>query len=117
MRSLLASVLLVAACGGDNNNPKLDGHAPTDSRPVDARRDGTALVDGSGGGSAVSHTIAIDGTNDFTSGETFSTTSSPTFSAYVTWDADNLYIGYAGPDLATTTADASTKWLFAYVDV
>ncbi len=118
MRYPIAFVLFVAACGGDNNNPKLDGHAPTDSRPIDAHRDGTTLVDGSGGGgSAVSHTIAIDGTDDFTAGETFATTSSPTFSAYVTWDAVNIYIGYAGPDLATTTSDAGTKWLFAYVDV
>jgi hypothetical protein len=61
-----------------------------------------------------SHTINIDGTNDFdAAGETFATTSAA-YSAYVTWDATNLYIGYQGDDVAA--ADAH-KWILVYFDV
>jgi hypothetical protein len=64
---------------------------------------------------AYRHSITIDGTNDFTaSNEKFSTTSAG-FDAYVSWDANALYIGYVGADIgASATAN---KWLFAYLDV
>lgn len=61
------------------------------------------------------HTITVDGIDDFTAGETFATTSA-SFTARVTWDDANLFVGYAGPDLATTTSDAAQKWLFVYLD-
>jgi len=70
-----------------------------------------------GGPTAYRHTIAIDGVNDFTAvSESFATTSA-SYTAYVTWDDAALYIGYDGPDVSTTTASASSKWLFAYLDV
>jgi hypothetical protein len=61
------------------------------------------------------HTIALDGIDDFTGDETFGTTST-TFTARITWDDANLYVGYSGPDLSTTVAQADTKWLFVYLD-
>jgi hypothetical protein len=109
--------LLLAACGGAGNSPTLDGTSTNPADGTQPRGDGPQVADGPSGGSAYRHTIAIDGTNDFTAGETFQTTTSPTFTAYVTWDNDNVYLGYSGPDLATDVADASTKWLFAYIDV
>ncbi len=68
---------------------------------------------------AYSHTITLDKANDFngntnvSGNETFSTSTNNFFS-YVTWDATNVYIGYSGADLASTTTDASTKWLLMY---
>jgi hypothetical protein len=64
------------------------------------------------------HTITIDGTNDFISGaagagEDFTTTTSG-FTAYVAWDAANLYLGYAGADM--TSPGSSTKWVLVYLD-
>jgi hypothetical protein len=84
--------------------------SPVDGAPVDAGPGADAAV-------PYRHTITIDGTDDFTGGEAFTTTSSPTFTARVTWDASYVYVGYHGPDLMTTTTDAATKWLFAYVDL
>jgi hypothetical protein len=77
--------------------------------------DAAPVPDGPPG--AYRHTIAIDGTNDFAAGDTFATTSSPEYEAYVTWDDANLYLGYRGPDLDTAALDADTKWVFAYVDL
>ena len=62
-------------------------------------------------GSPYRRTIVIDGLNDFTAGETF-TTSSPGYTAYITWDSDYLYLGMQGADIAS---DDSHKWLLAYV--
>ena len=59
------------------------------------------------------HTINIDGNNDFNAGETFSTSSSG-YTAYVTWDADNIYLGYSGNDVGT--GQATTKWIVFYFD-
>lgn len=44
------------------------------------------------------HTITIDGTNDFASDEDLSTTTTG-YTNYLTWDASNLYIGFAGTDV------------------
>ncbi len=60
---------------------------------------------------AYSHTIAIDGTNDFDADETFATTSGG-YAAYAAWDEDHLYLGLSGGDVA---ADSATRWLLAYV--
>lgn len=62
------------------------------------------------------HTIVLDGMDDFAAADTFTTTSSPSFAARVTWDDQNLYVGYSGPDLSPQATDASTKWLFVYLD-
>jgi hypothetical protein len=58
------------------------------------------------------HAIAIDGTNDFTPQEAFTTTSGSSYTAYVTWDASNLYVAYQGPDVG-----AAGRWLLVYLDV
>ncbi|MHC5054991.1 MAG: hypothetical protein ACYTKD_09785 [Planctomycetota bacterium] len=51
-----------------------------------------------------SHTISIDGVNDFVAGdETFGTTSGTT--AYLTYDADKLYIGLDDPAVASGNPD------------
>jgi hypothetical protein len=63
---------------------------------------------------AYRHTLTLDGAKDFNADETFTTTSSPTYASFVTWDSSNLYIGYQGPDIANPSA---TKWLLLYFDV
>lgn len=56
------------------------------------------------------HTIAIDGTNDFAADEVFATTSGG-YTAYATWDADNLYLGYSGSDVGN-----GDRWINWYID-
>lgn len=52
-----------------------------------------------------SHTITIDGTNDFdATGERFDTTS-PNYFGYVAWDASNLYLGMEGADVKSADAN------------
>ncbi len=58
------------------------------------------------------HTITIDGTNDFSADETFSTTSTG-YTAYITWDQNSLYIGYDGPDI---NSNDGNKWVLVYID-
>lgn len=59
------------------------------------------------------HTLTIDGTNDFAADEDF-TTSTGGFTAYFTWDAGNLYIGYSAFDVGS--GESSTKWMVWYFD-
>lgn len=59
------------------------------------------------------HTISIDGENDFTSDETFSTSSSG-YLTYVTWDAEKLFFGFSGSDIGTYESDK--KWIVIYID-
>ncbi len=101
-------VLVLAACGPHASSPKLDGAPIPDSPAIDAAPDGPQPY---------RHTIVLDGSNDFAPADTFTTTSSPSFTAYVTWDDHYVYVGYSGPDLSTTTTDASSKWLFVYFDL
>lgn len=96
-----ALLIVVAACGSNASS----------SAGPDARVDGPLDVIAT----PYRHTITIDGVDDFTASETFTTTSTA-FTARVTWDDANLYIGYAGPDLDTQTSDAPQKWLFVYLD-
>lgn len=63
-------------------------------------------------GPAYAHTIAIDGVNDFTASETFTTTTAG-FSLHVAWDATYLYLGTTGSDVQSTAA--STKWWLVYL--
>src|SRR6266540_3804182 len=62
-------------------------------------------------GCPYAHTIAIDGANDFAPSESFTTTSGG-YRAYVTWDADHLYVGYEGADVGS-----AARWLLVYLDV
>ncbi|MGI5860463.1 MAG: DUF4215 domain-containing protein [Myxococcales bacterium] len=64
---------------------------------------------------AYRHTLTIDGTGEFTAAEQLATTS-PGYTAYVTWDADNLYLGFEGPDIDLTDGASDTKWLMIYLD-
>jgi hypothetical protein len=98
----LAWLLVVGACSKGTATASIDA-APKDGKAIDAV-------------GAYQHRIMIDGIDDFLSSEQFSTTSAG-YGARVTWDADNLYVGYAGADLDKTAADTSTKWLFIYIDV
>jgi len=104
-----------AACAGGRTTPHLDG------RDVDGRdSDGPVAIDASPdappGAQPYAHTIAIDGTDDFAVADRFATTSTA-YAARVSWDAQNVYVGYAGPDLDPAALDTSSKWLFAYLDL
>lgn len=82
-----------------------------DTAPVDTGAPDTGPVDA---GPPWTRTIAIDGTNDFVAAsEKFSTTSTG-YDAYVTWDATDIYVGYAGPDIGSSAS--ASKWLFVYLD-
>jgi len=59
------------------------------------------------------HTIIIDGNNDFVADETFST-STAGYTAYVTWDANNIYLGYSGFDIGS--GQSNNKWIIFYFD-
>lgn len=98
-----------AACSSASNaGPTLDGSpGGPDARPV-----ADAPVDQ---GTGYTHTITIDGTDDFLAGEQFSTTSAA-YGARVTWDANHVYVGYSGPDLDPAALDTGFKWLFVYFD-
>lgn len=101
MRAL--PLLVLAACdGGSTASARPDAFVFRDAPPADIAE-------------PYRHTINLDGIDDFTAGETFQTTSA-TFTARIAWDDVNLYIGYAGPDLAKNTSDAPQKWLFIYLD-
>ena len=60
------------------------------------------------------HPITIDGVNDFTADETFSS-STDGFTGYVAWDKAFLYVGYAGTDLENGSSDKQFKWLLVYL--
>ncbi len=98
-------LVLLAACDAD-----VDG-SRTDARVIP---DGESQQDDSLQ-QPYRHAIALDGLDDFATAEQFTTTST-SFSARLTWDDKYLYVGYSGPDLSKTVADASTKWLFVYFD-
>ncbi len=60
---------------------------------------------------ATYNTITIDGINDFESDEDIAGTSGAAY--YITWDADNLYLGLQAPDVAS---GSSTRWVNFYID-
>lgn len=118
-RAALLALATVACSKG--TTPKLDGGtdkvdaAFRDGPEADGAPEVDALVvDGPPG--AHRHTIVVDGTDDFTSEERFTTTSTG-FEASITWDDQFVYVGYRGPDVVPSSADAGFKWLFVYVDV
>ncbi|HEX5063813.1 MAG TPA: hypothetical protein VFV99_30750, partial [Kofleriaceae bacterium] len=106
LRSFGLCGLLLAACSEGGSS-----EMHTDARPIPDAHD---QIDGS---SQVPyrHAIALDGVDDFALVDQFATTSA-SFEARVTWDEKNIYVGYSGPDLMTSTSDANTKWLFVYLD-
>ncbi len=64
-------------------------------------------------GCRYSHTIVIDGYNDFVAATERIGTTSPGYDAWVTWDSTHLYVGYSGTDIA---ASDSHKWMLLYFD-
>lgn len=67
---------------------------------------------GAGGCAPYSHTITIDGTNDFSATDEAFATSSTGYTGYVAWDSAYVYFGMKGPDVADTSG---TRWLLAYL--
>lgn len=62
------------------------------------------------------HTIAMNGTNNFLSDETF-TTSTDTITAYCTWDANYLYLAYTADFLSSANDTVrGTTDMFWYID-
>lgn len=106
-------IVALAACGTAASSPKLDGGIVVDVDAPDSTDDAAEPDDD--GPAAYSHTITIDGGDDFVGVEAFATTSAA-YGARVTWDAQNVYVGYSGPDLDPAALDTGTKWLFVYVD-
>jgi hypothetical protein len=62
-------------------------------------------------GARYSHTIAIDGVNDFTADETFATTSAG-YTGYLAWDDTYLYVGLDGSDVSSNDAN---KFILVYI--
>ena len=56
------------------------------------------------------HTIAIDGTNDFGAQEVFAT-STQGFISYISWDGSAVYLGLSASDVASGDPG---KWILAY---
>ncbi len=79
---------------------------------ADVRVDAPADV-GPDAGPPWRHTITIDGTNDFTAASESIPTTSTGYTAYVTWDATYLYVGYQGADVASA---AVTRWVLVFLD-
>nr|HEX4314816.1 hypothetical protein [Kofleriaceae bacterium] len=101
---IVAGAGATAACG------------PTPAARLDSSTAGDGAVEhGDSPDTPYSHTILLDGSDDFSAGEVFTTTT-PGFGADVTWDDTNIYVGYSGTDLSTGTQDAASKWLFVFVD-
>ncbi len=103
MFRLLAAALLLSGCPSSQSTGGDAG----------GNDDAAILADGSTG--AWRHTVTIDGVNDFAIAETFSTTTAG-YAAYVTWDDSQLYVGYAGADIAVDAPDSETKWVLIYLD-
>jgi hypothetical protein len=81
----------------------IDNQCPGDS--------GYGTIDeGCGGG--YSHTILIDGVNDFITGDEDFTTSTGGYTGYVSWDASYLYIGMNGADIGSNDP---LRWLLIYL--
>ena len=57
------------------------------------------------------HTITVDGVNDFTTNETFQT-STPGFTGFISWDADYIYFGMDGVDVSINDG---TRLVLAYI--
>jgi hypothetical protein len=117
--AVAAGLLAVAACDPDLTPHVVPGEAGTEGGPLptaDAQPPGDSGPTPEGGpsegGTDASTPHAIDGVNDFTSGEKL-TTSSPLYDGYVSWDDTNVYFGMSGADVGVST---STKWVLIYVD-
>lgn len=107
-----ASTTVTASSSSTSSVGGAGGESSSSSTSNSTASDSSASTGGGGAGGCAgySHTIAIDGTNDFVSGEIF-TTSSMGYTGFISWDATYVYLGMQGPDVASAS---STKWLTAY---
>lgn len=106
------------ATGGSGGDSGLGG-AGAGGVSGGAGASGSAGASGAGSsgndaGAGYRHTITMDGVNDFNAANEAFTTTSASYQAFITWDANNLYVGYTGSDIS---AQSSTKWVFVYIDV
>ena len=97
--------------GAEPGDPDAAAAAPPDAGG--ASPDASPAPPDAGPPAPYRHTIDIDGTSSFTGDEVFATTTE-SYSAYVTWDEERLYLGYLGDDVA---AGDPRKWLLVYLDV
>src|SRR5262245_52650793 len=107
VRAVWRSLISILAACGSAASPKLDGGGGDDDAAQPDIDAPPVEIDASE--AAYSHTIAIDGGDDFAGVETFPTTSNG-YAARVAWDAQNIYVGYSGPDLDPGALDTATKW-------
>lgn len=84
-----------------------------DTSPADTSAADTSAADTTAG--PWSHTIPIDGTNEFYADLEKIPTTTVGYDAFVTWDATNLYFAMSGADIGATAS--ATKWVFLYIDV
>lgn len=123
---LAAGMLSAAACDPDLTPVKVAGEGGaaegggSEGGPIEPVDSGSGPTDsgaaetGTDGGPSTTH--KIDGTNDFTAGEKFQTTSSGTgYFGYVAWDTKNVYFGMEGADVSSTTPNAGNKWVLIYL--
>lgn len=128
MRQYLALLPVVAlvACDPDLTVKQTPGATPEGGTPPPGApppppdSDGGATDGGDEGGTdagtdgGTSH--VVDGINDFAAGDKLATTSSSSnYNAYVTWDANNVFFGIEGADVAQSTGSASKKWVLIYL--
>lgn len=120
MRALPKATLLALAVGGCSTAaapPAADGAALDDPDAAVAVADGAPVPDAAFAADAAPrpyrHSIVVDGSSAFTGDEVFATTTD-SYTAYVTWDEDQLYLGYLGSDVSS---DDPHRWLLVYLDV
>jgi len=117
--ALVSAILAAAACDPDLTPNVVPGGGGTDGGPVVTPEAGPPSEGGpspeagpSEAGTDAGAAHVIDGTNDFTAGERFAT-SSPAYDGYITWDDTNVFFGMSGRDVG---AGLPSKWLLIYVD-
>jgi hypothetical protein len=121
MTRRVALLVVLVACGPGGGAPdartnRADARAGTDAPPgADAEPSVDATPPPDANPNSYRHTITLDGTNDFAAADTFATTSAG-YTAYVSWDDTNVYVGYQGPDVDPASLDTATKWIFVHLD-
>jgi hypothetical protein len=103
------SIKTVPGEGGSEGGAATDG--PLQQPTEEAGPPAEGGTEEAGIDAAVEH--KIDGTNDFTAGEKFPT-SSPQYDGYVSWDDKKVYFGMQGADIAGP--GSANKWVLIYVD-
>jgi hypothetical protein len=117
--ALAIAIVALAACDPDLTPKVVPGQAGTEGGPSVSPEAGPPAEAGPpseggevDGGSEAGATHVIDGTNDFTPGEKFAT-SSPLYDGYISWDDTNVFFGTSGSDIGGGLA---SRWILIYVD-